>query len=189
MPTTKSPVARILNLVKLERKEISAVYFYAILNGLIQLSLPVGVQAIIGFVLGASMRASLVVLIILVVLGVLIAGIMQINQMKIIEKIQQKYLSVILLLLPSIFQNWILKRHDTVYLPELVNRFFDIPVLQKSLSKILLDIPTASIQISIWFAFIILLSSGIYSIWFNSRCSFLSLISEIYRKPGTCKPA
>jgi ABC-type bacteriocin/lantibiotic exporter with double-glycine peptidase domain len=32
-------------------------------------------------------------------------------------------------------------------LPELVNRFFDIPVLQKGLSKVLLDIPTAIIQI------------------------------------------
>ena len=40
-----------------------------------------------------------------------------------------------------------LKQTDSYYLPELVNRFFDIPVLQKSLSKILLDVPTASIQI------------------------------------------
>ena len=39
MPTKLSPVTRILNLVKLERKEITAVYFYAILSGLIQLSL------------------------------------------------------------------------------------------------------------------------------------------------------
>ncbi|MGB5005860.1 MAG: ABC transporter ATP-binding protein, partial [Ferruginibacter sp.] len=40
-----------------------------------------------------------------------------------------------------------LKKNDNIYLPELVNRFFDIPILQKSISKILLDIPTASIQI------------------------------------------
>jgi ABC-type bacteriocin/lantibiotic exporter with double-glycine peptidase domain len=32
-------------------------------------------------------------------------------------------------------------------LPELVNRFFDIPTLQKSLAKLLLDIPTAVIQL------------------------------------------
>ena len=86
----QNPVRKVLKLLQLERKEITAVYFYAILNGLIQLSLPIGAQTIIGFVLGASMRASLVVLITLVVLGVLIAGIMQLNQMKIIEKIQQK---------------------------------------------------------------------------------------------------
>ncbi len=147
MPTTASPVARILNLLKLERKEISAVYFYAILNGLIQLSLPLGVQAIVGFVLGASMRASLVVLIVLVVLGVLTAGIMQINQMKIIEKIQQKIFVRYSFAFAEHIPQLDLKKTDSVYLPELINRFFDIPVLQKSLSKILLDIPTASIQI------------------------------------------
>jgi ATP-binding cassette, subfamily B, bacterial len=147
MSTTKSPVARILNLLRLERKEITAVYFYAILNGLIQLSLPVGVQAIIGYVLGASMRASLVVLIALVVLGVLIAGIMQINQMKIIEKIQQKLFVRYSFAFAQHIPNLDLKRNDAVYLPELINRFFDVPLLQKSLSKILLDIPTAVIQI------------------------------------------
>lgn len=147
MPTTASPVSRILSLVKLDRKEISAVYFYAILNGLIQLSVPIGIQAIVGFVLGASMRASLIVLILLVVMGVLSAGIMQINQMKLIEKIQQKIFVRYSFAFADHIPRLDLRKNDSVYLPELVNRFFDIPVLQKSLSKILLDIPTASIQI------------------------------------------
>lgn len=147
MPTNYSPVTRILNLVKLEKKEISAVYFYAILNGLIQLSLPLGVQAIIGFVMGASMRASLIVLITLVVAGVLVAGIMQVNQMKIIEKIQQKLFTRYSFAFAAHIPRLDLYKNDHIYLPELINRFFDIPVLQKSLSKILLDIPTASVQI------------------------------------------
>lgn len=146
MPT-KSPVKKILNLLKLEKKEITAVYFYAILNGLIQLSLPLGVQAIVGFVIGASMRASLVVLITLVVAGVLVAGIMQVNQMKIIEKIQQKIFVRYSFAFAQHIPKLDLKKTDHLYLPEMVNRFFDIPILQKSLSKILLDIPTASIQI------------------------------------------
>ncbi len=147
MSNVKSPVSRILNLLKLERNEITAVYFYAILNGMIQLSLPVGVQAIIGYVLGASMRASLVVLIGLVVVGVLVAGIMQVNQMKNIEKIQQKLFVRYSFAFAQHIPNLDLKKNDAVYLPELVNRFFDVPVLQKSLSKILLEIPTAVIQI------------------------------------------
>lgn len=147
MSTAKSPVSRILNLLKLERSEITAIYFYAIMNGMIQLSLPVGVQAIIGYVLGASMRASLVVLIALVVSGVLIAGIMQVNQMKIIEKIQQKLFVRYSFAFTQHIPEMDLKKNDTVYLPELVNRFFDVPLLQKSLSKILLEMPTAVIQI------------------------------------------
>lgn len=147
MPANKNPVTRILNLVKLEKKEITTVYFYAILKGLIQLSLPLGVQAIIGFVLGASMRASLVVLITLVVAGVLAGGIMKVNQMKIIEKIEQKIFVRYSFAFAQHIPKLDLKKADSYYLPELVNRFFDIPVLQKSLSKILLDIPTATIQI------------------------------------------
>ena len=79
-----------MNLVKLERKEITAIYFFAILSGVIQLSLPLGVQAIIGFVMGGAMSTSLIILISLVILGVLFAGLMQINQMRLNEKVQQK---------------------------------------------------------------------------------------------------
>ncbi len=147
MSNVKSPVGRILNLLKLERNEITAIYIYAIFNGLIQLSLPIGVQAIISYVLGASMRASLIVLISLVVLGVLTAGITQVNQMKIIEKIQQKLFVQYSFAFARHLPLLDLKRNDAVYLPELVNRFFDVPLLQKGLSKILLDIPTAVIQI------------------------------------------
>ena len=59
-------VKRILDIVRFERKEISAIYFYAILNGLVQLSLPLGIQFIISFVLGGSFSTSLVLLIIFV---------------------------------------------------------------------------------------------------------------------------
>lgn len=147
MPVNQNPVARIMNLVKLEKKEITNIYVYAILKGLIQLSLPLGVQTIVGFVLGASMRASLVVLIALVVAGVLAAGIMKVNQMKIIEKIQQKIFVRYSFAFAQHIPKLDLKKADHYYLPELVNRFFDIPVLQKSLSKILLDVPAATIQI------------------------------------------
>ena len=90
MSTSISPVARILSLVKLERNEITAIYFFAILSGLIQLSLPLGVQAIIGFVMGGAMSTSIIILISLVILGVLLTGLMQINQMRLNEKVQQK---------------------------------------------------------------------------------------------------
>lgn len=147
MANSQNPVRKIITLLKLESKEITAVYFYAVLNGLIQLSLPIGVQSIIGFVLGASMRASLVVLISVVVVGVLIGGIMQVNQMKIIEKIQQKLFVRYSFAFINHIPELDLKKADNIYLPELMNRFFDVPVLQKSLSKILLEIPTASIQV------------------------------------------
>jgi ATP-binding cassette, subfamily B, bacterial len=147
MSSQLNPVKRILNLVRLERKEIGAIYFYAILAGLIQLSLPVGIQTIIGFILGATMSTSLKILIVLVVTGVLVGGLLQINQMKIIEKIQQRIFVRFSFQIAERIPKLDLKQADSYYLPELVNRFFDITALQKSLSKLLLDVPGASIQI------------------------------------------
>lgn len=147
MATTANPVARIFRLAQLEKKEISAIYFYAILNGLIQLSLPLGVQAIVGFVLGGNMNASLAVLIGLVVLGVLASGALQIGQMQQIEKIQQKIFVRYSYQLADGLPKIDLRQIDKFYLPELVNRFFEIPILQKGMAKLLLDLPLASIQI------------------------------------------
>lgn len=147
MATAVNPVARIFRLAQLERKEISAIYFYAILNGLIQLSLPLGVQAIVGFVLGGAMNASLAVLITLVVLGVLASGALQIGQMQQIEKIQQKIFVRYSYQIAHTLPRLDLKKADGFYLPELVNRFFEVPMLQKGMAKLLLDLPLASIQI------------------------------------------
>lgn len=147
MKKLKSPLARILDLVRLEKAEIWSIYFYAILNGLILLSVPLGIQAIVGFVLGASFRASIYVLILLVVVAVLVSGLMQINQMKIIEKIQQRIFVRYAFSYAAIIPRLDLKKADGIYLPELINRFFDTATLQKSLAKILLEIPSATIQI------------------------------------------
>ena len=142
-----NPVSRILKVLKLDRKEISAVYFYAILSGLVQLSLPLGIQSIISFVLGGSISTSLVILIVLVVLGVLIAGFISVNQMRLIEKVQQKIFVRYSFEYANRIPRLDLKSVDSYYLPELVNRFFDTVSLQKGISKLLLEIPAASIQI------------------------------------------
>ena len=137
MEKSNSPVARILKLLRLEKTEISAIYFYAVMAGLIQLSLPLGVQSIVSFVLGGAMSTSLILLIVLVVIGVLATGLMYINQMKQIEKIQQKIFVRYSMEFTEHIPKIDLKKADPFYLPELVNRFFEIPALQKGLSKLL----------------------------------------------------
>jgi len=175
-----NPLARIAKLVREEKTEISSIYFYAILSGLIQLSLPLGIQAIIGFVLGGAMSTSLVILVALVVIGVLLNGILQLNQMKIIERIQQK----IFVRYSFAFTNHIprldLQKIDSFYLPELVNRFFDIPVLQKSLSKILLDFPLAVTQIILG----LLLLSFYHPAFIFFGIMLLLLLTLIFRITG-----
>ena len=149
------------NLIRLEKSEVGSIYFYAGLSGLIQLSLPVGIQAIIGFVLGATMVTSIYVLISLVVAGVAAVGVLQINQMKLIERIQQKIFTRNAFEFADIIPRFDLIKTDSFYLPEKVNRFFDTLSVQKGLSKLLLDVPIATIQIVLG-----LLLLGLYHAFF-----------------------
>jgi ABC-type bacteriocin/lantibiotic exporter with double-glycine peptidase domain len=118
---------------------------------LIQLSLPLGIQAIINFSQVAAGRTQLPVsmwlLIFLVVGGVLVVGIVQVNQMKVVERIQQRIFTRYAFEFTYKIPRFDIKKVDNYHLPELVNRFFDTISLQKGLSNLLLDIPLAVIQI------------------------------------------
>jgi ABC-type bacteriocin/lantibiotic exporter with double-glycine peptidase domain len=138
---------KLKDLIKLERSEIWNIYFYAILSGLIQLSLPLGIQSILSFVLGATMVTSVYLLIFLIILAVFFVGFLQINQMKIIEKIQQKIFVRYAFQFAEKLPNLDLMDIDNYYLPEKTNRFFETLNVQKSISKLLMDIPIALIQI------------------------------------------
>ena len=136
-----------LEMLDLDRKDISAIYIFAILAGLVQLSLPLGIQTIISFVLAGSVSTSIIVLIILVVAGTFLNGLLQVRQLQLIEKLKQKIFVRYSLGFSDRLPQLNVERLDTNYLPEMVNRFFEVPSLQKGIEKILLDIPAAIIQI------------------------------------------
>mgnify|MGYP006169887867 CR=1 FL=1 len=132
----KRPLQRLLQVLNLERKEIGAIYFYAILAGVLQLAMPLGIQAIINFVLAGRMSTSIIVLIVLVVISVFLTGLLQVNQMKIIEKIQQRIFTRYSFEFAWRIPRIDMKSVDGYFMPELVNRFFDVISLQKGLSKL-----------------------------------------------------
>ena len=119
------------------------------MSGLVQLSLPLGIQAIIGFSFGAQLVVSIYVLILLVVLGAFIVGVLNLNLIKLIEILQQKIFAKSAIEITETLLNIDLQDNNKFYLPEKVNRYFEIFSIQKGLSKLLLDIPLASIQIII----------------------------------------
>jgi len=147
MKHTLNPVSRILKLVSLEKKQISQIYFYAIIYGIIILVIPVGIQALISFAQTATISTSVVLLVIFIVLSVFISGVLQVNQMRIIEKIQQKIFVRYGFGFAQKIPQLNVAAIDDFYLPELVNRFFDTLTLQKKMAKLLLDFPLAIVQI------------------------------------------
>lgn len=138
-----------LSLLKADRKDISSIYFYAILAGLVQLSLPLGIQSIINFVLAGTVSTSIVVLIVLVVGGTLLGGLLQVRQLQLIEKLKQKIFVRYSLEFADRIPQLNVEKLDKYHLPELINRFFEVPSFQKGIEKILLDLPTAAIQMAL----------------------------------------
>ncbi|MBN2868706.1 MAG: ATP-binding cassette domain-containing protein [Flavobacteriaceae bacterium] len=138
---------RFINLLKLDKKDLKLVFFYAIFAGLVNLSLPLGIQAIINLLQAAQVSTSWIVLVILVTLGVIFVGVLQLMQIRIIENIQQKIFTRasfdFAYRLPKIKMSAL----RGYYPPELVNRFFDTVIVQKGLAKILVDFPAAMLQI------------------------------------------
>lgn len=148
--TTKthlSPTKRLLNMLSTEKRDIGYVYVYAVAVGIISLSLPLGTQAIVSFISGGMWLNSVVLLISLVIIGVLVAGGLQIMQISMVEVLQRRIFAKasfeFAYRIPKINSESLFQYHT----PELVNRFFDIMTLQKGLPKVLIDLSTAVLQI------------------------------------------
>jgi len=144
---TLSPVKRFWMLLKPDAREIKNVYIYSIVNGLVNLSLPVGIQAIINLIQGGQISTSWIVLVVFVITGIIISGILQISQLKITEHLQQKIFVRAAFEFTYRIPKIRLESLYKYYAPELMNRFFDVMSVQKGLSKILIDFSTASIQV------------------------------------------
>ncbi len=162
------PVNRLWRLLKTERKIIYLIFFYAIINGIIVLTLPLGIQAILNFILGGRVSSSWLIMVIIVIAGLTISGLIQIAQLSLTEKLQQTIFAKssfeIAVRLPKIK----LESLQDYYAPEMVNRFFDTVTLQKGLAKLLVDFPTATLQvvfglllISIYHPFFLFVSAAV----------------------------
>ena len=134
-------------LLLLDRADIASVYLFAVLAGIVQLSLPLGIQSIISFVMAGAISTSIVVLIILALFGVFINGLLQIRQLEVIEKVKQKIYVRYSLEFSDRLPKINIEKLDNEYLPELVNTYFDSVSLQKGIDKILIDLPAAIIQV------------------------------------------
>ncbi|WP_275314690.1 peptidase domain-containing ABC transporter [Tenacibaculum bernardetii] len=142
-----TPWQRFLGLLKLERKDVLQISYYAVFEGIVALSLPLGIQAIINLLQGAQVSASWIVLVILVTIGVAFSGVLKLMQIRIIETIQQRIFTRASIELSYRFPKIKMSELRNYYPPELANRFFDTLTIQKGISKILIDVPSAFLQI------------------------------------------
>ncbi len=174
------PFQRLFGLLRIDRRDILYLYLFALLRGLIMLSLPLGIQAIINLIGGGQVATSWGVLIGFVTLGVLFTGVLQVLELSLSEHLKQRIFARSALefayRLPRIRNSAVHGR----YLPELTNRFFDTLTVQKGLNKVLIDVPVSSVQILLG----LVLLSFYHPFFIGFALFLLLLLYVIFRYTG-----
>lgn len=142
-----SPFRRLMRLLGTERKDIGYTLLFAIITGLIGLTLPLGIQAVFNLVSSGMLFSSVYVMIGLVIIGVLVGGLLTVVQLTLVEIIQQRIFVKAAFEFTYRLPRIKAEALNAYYPPELMNRFFDMVTLQKGMTKILIDLPAAAIQI------------------------------------------
>jgi len=142
-----TPLQRIWKLIRQERKHINFLYTYAIISGAISLVLPLGIQALMSLVLGGTLTSGWYILVVVITIGVSIAGITRLAQMSLLETIQQRLFVNTAFEFSRRIVKADIRKKKHAGIVELSQKFLDVITVQKSFSKLILDFSVSLLQI------------------------------------------
>ncbi|MCB5186252.1 ABC transporter ATP-binding protein/permease [Methylobacillus gramineus] len=129
------PRQRLINLLSLERKDILLVILLMGAVGFINLAIPISVQALINTVTMGSLMKPLLIISFMLFIFLFLAGLFYVLEIFIVELIQRRIFCRIATEAASKTQG---ARYDVADdLQELVNRFFEVTSVQKSVATLL----------------------------------------------------
>lgn len=133
-----TPWKRLLTLLRFEKGDFNVVILYAIAVGILSLATPLGVQALVSTLRLGALIQPLVVLVIAVVLALGLVAIIRTLEVRVVEMMQRRVLVRLaedLVARIPWASNEVRKRGASSHL----NRFFDVFIVHKSLSMLLID--------------------------------------------------
>jgi ABC-type bacteriocin/lantibiotic exporter with double-glycine peptidase domain len=142
-----TPFQRLRQLLHSERRDIELIYLYAVLVGLFGLTVPLAVQGITQLVQGGLVLQPVVLLIAFAIVGTLVTGLIGLLQESVVESIQQRIFARLAFEFAYLVPRIQFSAAQAANLPLQMNRFFEAVLIQKALAKLLLDVPTAMLQV------------------------------------------
>ncbi len=143
---TDHPWRRLLGFLSLEHADLWVIAVYAVVIGSLTLGTPIAVQSLVNTVAFGSVVQPLVVLSVMLLLVLSFAGVLGVFEAYVIEVLQRRIFVRIAgdfgRRLPTVCH----EAFDDIHGPERVNRFFDVLTIQKTLSVLLLDGLTLTLQ-------------------------------------------
>lgn len=142
----RSPYEYFRILFHAEKEDFKVVVFYALGIGVLSLALPVGVQALVNSVAFGAILQPIAILSFLVFVGMGLSAFFSLAQILVVEHLQQRLFVRVALDLAKRIPFLSLAASKREYAPQLMNRFFEVVLIQKAISKLLLDGISVALQ-------------------------------------------
>jgi len=140
---------RLWLLLLADKQDLIVLIVYTLITGLVSLAVPLASQALVNTIAAGIFLQPLIVLSLLVLAGLLFASVLRMMKLCLVENLQQRIFARITLLLSERIPSIKASALNNEYMPELINRFFDVITVQKSWGKLLLEGPSALLQVLI----------------------------------------
>ncbi|MFO0059529.1 MAG: peptidase domain-containing ABC transporter, partial [Planctomyces sp.] len=134
-----SPLSRLISLMKAERTDIWVVVIFALVSGLLSMTTPLAVEALVSTVAFGRFLQPVIVLSLMLLVFLLFKAALKAMQTWVVELIQRRLFARLAAELAWRLPRTSLNAFHDSYPPELVNRFFDVVTIQKTASGLLLD--------------------------------------------------
>lgn len=154
------PLERFWALVKVDARDLSILVSYTLVTGLLSLAVPLAAQAVVNTIAAGIFLQPLIVMTVLLFAGLLFVAILRMFKLRLVETLQQRIFARVVMQLGARIPKIQTEALSKEYMPELVNRFFDVMTIQKAWGKLLLDVPASLLQVAIG-----LILMAFYSPW------------------------
>jgi ABC-type bacteriocin/lantibiotic exporter with double-glycine peptidase domain len=134
-----NPLLRLQQLIYIERQDIGTLIAYGLGIGLLSLATPIAVQALVNTIAFGALLQPLFVLTLILLVLVSCSNTLVALQFYVVEMLQRRLFVRLFGETANRLQRALISAHDSQYLPELVNRFFDVVSLQKTAASLLLE--------------------------------------------------
>ena len=142
-----TPLERLWLLLIDDKRDLIVLVTYTLITGLLSLAVPLAAQALVNTIAAGIFLQPLVVLSLILLVGLLFGAVLRIMKFCLVENLQQRIFARIALSLSERIPEIKASALTNEYMPELINRFFDVMTVQKSWAKLLLEGPAALLQV------------------------------------------
>ncbi len=138
-PTEKKPLDRLVSLLIAESSDLWVVVVFALVAGMLSMTTPLAVEALVNTVAFGRFLQPVIVLSIMLLAFLVFQAAVKALQTFVVEIIQRRLFARVAADLSFRLPRIRIDALDDQYAPELVNRFFDVVTVQKISAQLLLD--------------------------------------------------